>query len=66
MGRSTSCFKIIACGGDSADKDNLQAPEVSLVNARHCSIFFELLIFSGCLMRVFIALFWFAFEDFAS
>ncbi|KAJ9186482.1 hypothetical protein P3X46_002050 [Hevea brasiliensis] len=27
MGRSTSCFKIITCGSDSADKDDLQAPE---------------------------------------
>ncbi|KAJ9166001.1 hypothetical protein P3X46_020806 [Hevea brasiliensis] len=27
MGRSTSCFKIITCGGGSADKDDLQAPE---------------------------------------
>ncbi|KAF2310082.1 hypothetical protein GH714_006480 [Hevea brasiliensis] len=27
MGRSTSCFKIITCGGGSADEDDLQAPE---------------------------------------
>lgn len=29
MGKSTSCFKIITCGNDSADKDDLEAPEVS-------------------------------------
>lgn len=27
MGKSTSCFKIITCGNDSADKDDLEAPE---------------------------------------
>ncbi|KDP36953.1 hypothetical protein JCGZ_08244 [Jatropha curcas] len=27
MGRTTSCFKIITCGGNSADKDDLQVPE---------------------------------------
>uniref|UniRef100_A0A2P2JG52 Uncharacterized protein MANES_18G016100 n=1 Tax=Rhizophora mucronata TaxID=61149 RepID=A0A2P2JG52_RHIMU len=30
MGRSTSCFKIMACGADSADEvDRLQVPGVS-------------------------------------
>lgn len=29
MGKSTSCFKIITCGDDSADKDDLQVSEVS-------------------------------------
>lgn len=29
MGRSaTTCFKIIACGSDSADRDEVEAPEV--------------------------------------
>lgn len=28
MGRSTSCFKLITCGGDSADKDDLGVSEV--------------------------------------
>ncbi|XP_048444242.1 protein IQ-DOMAIN 32 isoform X1 [Pyrus x bretschneideri] len=27
MGKSTSCFKIISCGKDSADNDDLEAPE---------------------------------------
>ncbi|KAG6783713.1 hypothetical protein POTOM_009380 [Populus tomentosa] len=27
MGRSTSCLKIITCGSDSADRDDLQLPE---------------------------------------
>ncbi|CAN6722341.1 unnamed protein product [Malus baccata var. baccata] len=27
MGKSTSCFQIIACGKDSADNDDLEAPE---------------------------------------
>ncbi|KAL6295607.1 hypothetical protein ACE6H2_003749 [Prunus campanulata] len=27
MVKSTSCFKIITCGNDSADKDDLEAPE---------------------------------------
>ncbi|GAV67855.1 IQ domain-containing protein/DUF4005 domain-containing protein [Cephalotus follicularis] len=27
MGRSTACFKIIACGSDSADKDDLEVTE---------------------------------------
>ncbi|KAG6774696.1 hypothetical protein POTOM_022062 [Populus tomentosa] len=27
MGRSTSCFKIISCGSDSAGRDDLQLPE---------------------------------------
>ncbi|XP_065880792.1 protein IQ-DOMAIN 32 [Euphorbia lathyris] len=27
MGRSTSCFKLIPCAGDSTDNDDLQAPE---------------------------------------
>lgn len=29
MGRSAAtCFKIIACGSDSADRDEVEAPEV--------------------------------------
>ncbi|KAI3432027.1 uncharacterized protein J3R85_007691 [Psidium guajava] len=28
MGRSASCFKIISCGSDSADKDDLEASEI--------------------------------------
>ncbi|XP_030527145.2 protein IQ-DOMAIN 32 isoform X2 [Rhodamnia argentea] len=28
MGRSASCFKIITCGSDSADKDDLEASEI--------------------------------------
>lgn len=30
MGKSTSCFKIIACGGDSSDKDDIDIPEVCM------------------------------------
>lgn len=28
MVKSTSCFKIITCGSDSTDKDDLEVPEV--------------------------------------
>lgn len=31
MGKSASCFKIMACGSDSQDKDDNDIPEVS-----HC------------------------------
>lgn len=30
MGKSTSCFKIIACGGDSREKDDNHISEVSI------------------------------------
>lgn len=30
MGRSASCLKIITCGSDSADQDDLEASEVSV------------------------------------
>lgn len=36
MGKSTSCFKIITCGSDSAEKDDLEAYEVT-------RLFFQLL-----------------------
>lgn len=29
MGKPTSCFKIITCGSDTADKDDLNVDEVS-------------------------------------
>ncbi|XP_008466506.2 protein IQ-DOMAIN 32 isoform X1 [Cucumis melo] len=32
MGKSTSCFKIIACGGDSSDKDDIDIPESKRLN----------------------------------
>lgn len=32
MGKSTSCFKIIACGGDSREKDDIDIPESKRLN----------------------------------
>lgn len=30
MGKPASCFKLIVCGGDAAEKDDCQVAEVSL------------------------------------
>lgn len=52
MGKSTSCFKIIACGGDSREKDDIDIPEVSIslaLTSEFCfSTFTFLLVF--CLL----------------
>lgn len=45
MGRSTSCLKIITCGSDSADRDDLQLPEVPDWSTIITSLVFLLLTF---------------------
>lgn len=39
MGKSTSCFKIIACGGDSREKDDNDIAEVLALTSEFCFSF---------------------------
>lgn len=40
MAKSISCFKIITCGSDSADKDDLEVSEVPDSSRLRSSLFF--------------------------